>query len=345
MKKIFKILIVILAVCFIMPQIALASWWNPFTWNIWGKFVKPVVTITTPAQKNNTPKNQNKTQTQTQTNNMVGKFIKSLPDKSPAKNNNSNIDWNKVANDINKVEAENFYDQLISLYKEKIDFLNKETFLFDTYKMLADNNIDFENKSIALLEPPSAYSDPAAVQIYRLELNEDTQFSSIWQSRSDQYNQLKKKLQDELAAIDSNVIISNPEYLMRQGELNTLVDESAIQKEDNAISNSVYFKGTKRKEINDAIEARAENAVAWAQGELLRIKSDLSNTTIYMPPVIPAPITPAQLQPSSIDCQTTHVNGNPQISCTDTSTMKTMVCDGTYTPTSGSDPNYHCYSR
>ncbi len=37
MKKIVKVLIVILVVCFIMPQIALASWWNPFSWGIWGK--------------------------------------------------------------------------------------------------------------------------------------------------------------------------------------------------------------------------------------------------------------------------------------------------------------------
>ncbi len=35
MKKYFKYLFVILFVCFIVPQIAFASWWNPFSWNIW----------------------------------------------------------------------------------------------------------------------------------------------------------------------------------------------------------------------------------------------------------------------------------------------------------------------
>lgn len=47
MKKYFKYLIVILLVSFTVPQIAFASWWNPFSWNIWNNifntFNKPQV--------------------------------------------------------------------------------------------------------------------------------------------------------------------------------------------------------------------------------------------------------------------------------------------------------------
>ncbi len=35
MKKYYKFFIILLLVCFIVPQIAFASWWNPFSWNIW----------------------------------------------------------------------------------------------------------------------------------------------------------------------------------------------------------------------------------------------------------------------------------------------------------------------
>lgn len=34
-EKYFKYLFIILFVCFVIPQIAFASWWNPFSWNIW----------------------------------------------------------------------------------------------------------------------------------------------------------------------------------------------------------------------------------------------------------------------------------------------------------------------
>lgn len=37
MKKYYKLFILLLVVSFIVPQIAFASWWNPFSWNIWNK--------------------------------------------------------------------------------------------------------------------------------------------------------------------------------------------------------------------------------------------------------------------------------------------------------------------
>jgi|GEM_PF-6938047 len=36
-KKYFKVLIVLLFVAVVAPQIALAVWWNPFSWGIWNK--------------------------------------------------------------------------------------------------------------------------------------------------------------------------------------------------------------------------------------------------------------------------------------------------------------------
>lgn len=37
MKKYFKFLIVVLAMAVVVPQIALAAWWNPVSWGLWGR--------------------------------------------------------------------------------------------------------------------------------------------------------------------------------------------------------------------------------------------------------------------------------------------------------------------
>lgn len=37
MKKYFKYLIIVLAVLIIVPQIALAAWWNPMSWGMWNR--------------------------------------------------------------------------------------------------------------------------------------------------------------------------------------------------------------------------------------------------------------------------------------------------------------------
>jgi hypothetical protein len=87
MGKYFKYLFIILLISFIIPQIAFASWWNPFSWNIWNNifsvFNKPQVThvdslivspnnsvIAEDASKNTEteqPKTEDKTKTENQT--------------------------------------------------------------------------------------------------------------------------------------------------------------------------------------------------------------------------------------------------------------------------------------
>ncbi len=36
-NKYLKTLVVVLAMAFVMPQIAMAAWWNPFSWGIWNR--------------------------------------------------------------------------------------------------------------------------------------------------------------------------------------------------------------------------------------------------------------------------------------------------------------------
>ncbi|MSU44953.1 hypothetical protein EXS45_02125 [Candidatus Nomurabacteria bacterium] len=52
MKKYYKFFIILLVASFIVPQVAFASWWNPFTWNIFSIFRKPQTTVQTTVTTN-----------------------------------------------------------------------------------------------------------------------------------------------------------------------------------------------------------------------------------------------------------------------------------------------------
>jgi hypothetical protein len=72
-NKYFKYLLIILVVVFIIPQIALAAWWNPTTWNwnIFDWFSKPQTATVQPKQSINRNQVQNVT-TQTSTDQTAG---------------------------------------------------------------------------------------------------------------------------------------------------------------------------------------------------------------------------------------------------------------------------------
>ena len=38
-KKIISILIIVMMIAFVVPQVTLASWWNPFSWGFWNKIL------------------------------------------------------------------------------------------------------------------------------------------------------------------------------------------------------------------------------------------------------------------------------------------------------------------
>lgn len=47
MKKYYKFFIILIIASFIIPQVALASWWNPFSWSVWNIFKPQTATMTT----------------------------------------------------------------------------------------------------------------------------------------------------------------------------------------------------------------------------------------------------------------------------------------------------------
>lgn len=89
MKKYYKFFIILLVVSFIVPQIALASWWNPFSWNIWNKiFYRKAETkieriISTPTVQNT---NEQKTNDQSSEIEKLKKEVEELKTKSTSDN-------------------------------------------------------------------------------------------------------------------------------------------------------------------------------------------------------------------------------------------------------------------
>ena len=60
MKKFNAYLVIILLTVLIIPSVAFASWWNPFSWNIWNQIFNKQTSMQTPANSNNQvqPNNQ-----------------------------------------------------------------------------------------------------------------------------------------------------------------------------------------------------------------------------------------------------------------------------------------------
>jgi hypothetical protein len=87
MEKYFKYLFVLLLVCFIVPQIAFASWWNPLSWNVWNYiFPKHITVQQIKPTTQIAPDNSLKTETTDNSNNQTEEVAKTSASK-PLSNN------------------------------------------------------------------------------------------------------------------------------------------------------------------------------------------------------------------------------------------------------------------
>ncbi len=169
---------------------------------------------------------------------------------------------------------ENFYGQLAALYDEKIQFLDDRIKWWKLDKMAVDMSAEQDKQGLSVFQAGQAnggYYDPYAVQTYQLELDEDSKISAIWQTRVSQGNQIEKKLNDDLFASPNN--ITQAEFISVQGSLNKLVDETQIQKDDSTIGQYGYFTVDKRKEIDNIIASRAQNAITQADQNLANFQA------------------------------------------------------------------------
>lgn len=238
------------------------------------------------------------------------------------------------------VTEQDFRSQLTALYQEKIGFLDDKIKTWKLTKFAIGLGIDQSNKDISFYNQnctDTGYCDPYAVKMSQLELDEDTKFSGIWQSRIDQGSQIEQKLNDELTALNAdNSTVPQAEYALRQNELNTLVNESDIEQADASINQATYFTADKKAEIDNTILSHAQTAKAWADQQLATINAEAQTAAQNIPPIVTAPITTVPIQPTSIHCNTTADTqmGFPksETECTEFPTMKTMVCN---TSTSG----------
>ncbi|MCX6722601.1 MAG: hypothetical protein NT094_00860 [Candidatus Staskawiczbacteria bacterium] len=345
-KVITRAILLVVISCLIIPSIAMASWWNPFSWNVWNIFKKPqniaVVSI-----------DKEKLLDRNQDINIDNKIVDSKTNQTQAEPTKNII---KKENVINKTE-ENFRSQLVSLYEGKIKFLDEKIKRWELLKGIYDGNIADNKEGISTFENIRAsigYDTSYAVDIYRLEVSEEIKFSEIWKNRIDQYNKIKNKVDSELSDIKTNsLLITKAEYLLREAELNLLINKTDIEKTDTAIFNlPEYFTGSKRSEIDVLLLSKAEKDKANIGRELADMRTVLDNLDKQISAnniarmEAEAKIMPLIKQPTRISCNTTYNanNGNPSTICTDLSTYESIRCDTTYDANSG-NPNMNCYSR
>ncbi len=135
MKQISKIVITLLIVSFIVPQVALASWWNPLSWNIWGGIFHKTDSKTQ-ILENRVKELENKlnsqpTSTTTKTDNTKQSVITKQTE--PKSENNINKPTTETTKTTNNTQAttmklsvyNSYIDSAIKAYQENITNYNQ----------------------------------------------------------------------------------------------------------------------------------------------------------------------------------------------------------------------------
>jgi len=131
-NKILKYLLIILVIAFVVPQIAMASWWNPFSWNwnnAWSAIIKKMTPNIEPINNkiNNStlpPKNDANNTSNNASNNQA--------------TNNSNADYNKELSKIENSDCAGLTEYL-KKYSNQANYCNISSdciTLYDTFNYL-----------------------------------------------------------------------------------------------------------------------------------------------------------------------------------------------------------------
>ena len=183
------------------------------------------------------------------------------------------------AKPIIQITEENFYIQLLSLYNNKIDFLDDKIKLWGLMNFARDLSIKGKEDDFVFckeLTSKSGYDTSYATSIYELEIDEGYKIFEIWEARIDQYKGIKRRIENQLVDIVEKYFFSEAEYLLRQKELNVLVNEDLIAEEDDSICDNVYFTADKIAELDEKILARAEKDQAEEEKEIDKLQKELN---------------------------------------------------------------------
>lgn len=126
-----KYLIPLFLIIFIAPSVALASWWNPFTWKVFKKR-EPAPQVQVINTENNNTKEEEFLKS------IGGKYVEEQPKNTPSISSKKTIaqTLSKAKSDTNKESTEliEYRNQVISWYVSEISELDKTIRLQNVYK-------------------------------------------------------------------------------------------------------------------------------------------------------------------------------------------------------------------
>lgn len=236
---------------------------------------------------------------------------------------------------VEKVVEKDYKPDLITLYKEKIEFMRRgialsniglqgNQFVIEEAQRTIDFNTDFLKK----YEYYDFLGDliKEESKLSKIVIEEREKIAELQEAKNNVDTQLKVKLEMEMEILSSGSPISKAEYTLRSKNLEELLPEDHFYM-DKQISAVLTDLNEATDKIETALEAAAAEQKVLADREYDNAMETLKSAqaVVITPPVI----SPAQLKPTSINCSTIYdAYGNPITTCTDSNLMNSMTCYG-----------------
>lgn len=225
-------------------------------------------------------------------------------------------------------EESNYYNQLVSLYDEKIKFLTKTIGILNIFKWTHELNAQDEKDSIAFadkIKNESGYDTSFGKNLWQLELEEDSRLIEAYEDAVNQLDIMKLKLSEKLSSIKTGVSnITETEYLLQKNILDSNISENKINNINKDISSTRFFTPERRKEVDEKIVTAAQRDIAELQQEIINIRNEKSKIPVY----VSLPIVKSiNITPRSINCRTTKSISGSRTVCTEDVTMNSYICN------------------
>lgn len=228
-KNKIKIIPIILVSIILIPQIAIASWWNPFTWKIFSKKINITEQLENKVEQDNIEKpkeTENKTGT-------LDEYLKSLDNNSPQKETKK-VESNTTANKQNTLQE---YQELLSLLES-----DKNNFL-----LISKSYEENKNKSIELVNSSkNKWLD--LVDSLILSNNDQSKkdyLSSLKTNITSNSNDATKKITetyDELLRITLTNVVDNKKHIDEINSYESNLKECISTKSSTGCQNIPYIK-------------------------------------------------------------------------------------------------------
>ena len=129
--------------------------------------------------------------------------------------------------------------------------------------------------------------------------------------------------------------LSETEYTLRFNQLQVLVNENdldhAYADQDASISKLLGYLNETDEKLRSSMLTMAKKEKVEADRDLAAINTQIEITKNAQIISSAAILTPAQLQPTSVTCETNRrVSGSRSTTCTEFPSMKSMTCDTRY---------------